>query len=173
MSSEVAITLPGDIPGLLRPYAPVIIRFHNACVEEGVVISDECVTAGSYEGYANYVIRDDDDTCLSRARLSLILNEPAGRDIAARWMAEKLGLEVGLTAPSFFFFEGFSSSVPGMEDCAMAACWTIENDDGKQISFIATATTVSDERRVPGLPLDPDQGIEALRLCVLHLAGRL
>lgn len=156
MSSEVAITLPGDIPGLLRPCAPVIVRFHNACIEEGVVISDECVTAGSYEGYANYVIRDDDDTCLSRARLSLILNEPAGRDIAARWMAERLGLEVGLTAPSFHFN-------------SFAGAWFLAVRH-REFSFVPFG---AGDRMVPGLPLDPDQGVEALRLCVLHLAGRL
>jgi hypothetical protein len=173
MSSEVAVTLPGDIPGLLRPYAPVIVRFHNACVEEGVVISDECVTAGSYEGYANYVIRDDDDTCLGRARLSLILNEPAGRDIAVRWMAEKLGLEVGLTAPSFFFYPAFNSSTPGMTHRAEVACWILEAANGNHMRFVVDVPDSLKERRIPGLPLDPDQGIEALRLCVLHLAGRL
>lgn len=170
MSSEVAITLPGDIPGLLRPYAPVIVRFHNACVEEGVVISDECVTAGSYEGYANYVIRDDDDTCLSRARLSLILNEPTGRDIAARWMVEKLGMKVGLTAPVFDYIDGAVTGGP--------SGWSLlghVDSSGFFRAFISTpaAKPFKCDIVIPGLPLDPDQGVEAMRLCVLHLAGRL
>lgn len=161
MSSEVAITLPGDIPGLLRRGAP--LRYYGF---RAVAVTDPC---------SGTLLLSDGVSLVKSGYffVALDLSVPAGRDIAARWMAEKLGMKVGLTAPSFFFYPAFDSSTPGMTHRAELACWILEAANGNHMRFVVDAPDSLKERRIPGLPLDPDQGIEALRLCVLHLAGRL
>jgi hypothetical protein len=97
--------------------------------------------------------------------LHLNLSEPAGRDIAARWMAERLGMETGITAPGFFF-------APAVEYAP--DCWAFHVNDDALVLFSAVGGPVPVDRIVvvPGLPLDPTKGPEAMRAIVLHLAGR-
>lgn len=153
MSSEVAITLPSDIPGLLRRGAP--LRYYGY---RAVAVTDPC----------DGVLLLSDGVSLVKSGhffVALDLSEPAGRDIAARWMAERLGLEVGLTAPQFQFYFSFRAGQPDR--------WYIQGTDATQLFYNQNSIKVDTGILVPGLPLDPDQGAEALRLCVLHLAGRL
>lgn len=153
MSSAVAITLPGDIPGLLRRGAP--LRYYGY---RAVAVTDPC----------DGVLLLSDGVSLVKSGhffVALDLYAPAGRDIAARWMAERLGLEVGLTAPQFQFYFSFRIDQPDG--------WYIQGTDATQLFCNQGSVEVDTGILVPGLPLDPDRGVEALRLCVLHLAGRL
>lgn len=158
MSSNVAITVPGDIPGLIQRGATV--RYYGyRCV----VVTDPC--------YGVMLLSDGVSLVKSSVHfVSLDLSHPTGRDIAARWIAEKLGMKVGLTAPVFDYIDGAVTGGP--------SGWSLEghaDSSGFFRAFISTpaAKPLKCDVVIPGLPLDPDQGVEALRLCVLHLAGRL
>lgn len=158
MSSEVAITLPGDIPGLLRRGAP--LRYYGF---RAVAVADPC---------SGTLLLSDGVSLVKSGYffVALDLSAPGGRDIAARWMAEKLGMKVGLTAPVFNYIDGAVMGGP--------SGWSLEghaDSSGFFRAFISTpaAKPLKCDVVIPGLPLDPDQGVEALRLCVLHLAGRL
>lgn len=158
MSSAVAITLPGDIPGLLRRGAP--LRYYGY---RAVAVTDPC----------DGVLLLSDGVSLVKSGhffVALDLYAPAGRDIAVRWMVEKLGMTVGLTAPVFNYIDGAVTGGP--------SGWSLlghVDSSGFFRAFISTpaAKPFKCDIVIPGLPLDPDQGVEALRLCVLHLAGRL
>ena len=158
--SEIT-TVPGGIPGLIRLFAPVTIgTFAGVVIATGPVLTAV--------GFLSPPNADPAAKDIPTELLNLILSEPVGRDIAARWMAEKLGLEVGLTAPRF----GFQPAGPR----GAHAFWYLEGD-AWQVVFRAMpafpgSITESDTRIIAGLQLDPTKGAEAMRLCVLHLAGR-
>lgn len=97
--------------------------------------------------------------------VALDLSEPAGRDIAVRWIAEKLGVETGLTAPQFVWDGGRYCWALSVGAAVMYFCATEDLGRG-------TVDGVT-YRNIAGLPHDRTQGTEALRLIVLHLAGRL
>lgn len=144
-------TAPGDIPGLIHRTAP--LRYYGYRV---VAVTDP----------HNDVLLLSDGVALVKSNLAFValdLSLPAGCDIAARWMAERLGLECGLTAPTFDMNEhGVWVLTCGWEPLRR---WFFHPDPDYGCG--------SDNwTAVPGLPKDRAQGIEAMRLCVLHLAGR-
>ena len=161
------VTLPGDIPGLLRRGAPVIIGGAQVLMTEAYKQGQSL--RACFDQYAStFPLQEMEPEAFEIAELDL--SEPAGRDIAARWMAERLGMGIGLTAPGFAFID----NRPIDASCA----WVMAGDWGSssfRFAFCATPPgAISIRHRViPGLPLDPAQGVEAMRLCVLHLAGRL
>lgn len=150
------VTLPGDIPGLIRPG----VRTRVSATGTRAMFVVPC----QHKPRSWWVLFEEDEGSGLLADVGdlvfdlfgLDLSEPDSRDIAARWMAERLGLEVGLTAPSFHFNPH-------------AGAWFIVAGR-REFSFVPSGVG---DRIVPNLPLDPAQGIEAMRLCVLHLAGRL
>lgn len=154
--SEI-ITVPGNIPGLRRRSAPLIIGQSRAVAvdpwNDGVmrVCFDDCMSSLPLQPLASPILSAID------------LSEPAGRDIAARWMAERLGMEVGLTAPSFYY--------DPLDEVWVLAVGSSSGFDyayfrGDEFCSRSTA------RHIHGLPMGRVHGIEAMRLCVLHLAGR-
>lgn len=164
-------TLAADIPGLLRQGMPVIVQCDPDPANVGLRgvfftilksrTSDEhqlltVLSRGDLAGTAVIPLRK------GPFPIALDLSEPAGRDIAARWMAERLGLECGLTAPSFYFSEGNGVWPPA---------WKLAIN-GQDLRVFRPPSRIEGEHGIPGLPLDPARGIEAMRLCVLHLAGR-
>lgn len=152
------VTLPGDIPGLLRRGA--ILRWEEAThrwLFTGQRPGGPCavaLTSGYHDAFVEPAWYHE---------FGLDLSEPAGRDIAVRWIAEKLGVETGLTAPMF----DMSEHGVWVLTCGWGPLrrWFFHPDP----DYGCGNTNWS---AVPGLPKDRAQGIEALRLIVLHLAGR-
>lgn len=169
------VTVPGDIPGLLRLRAPVLYDGRSATVI-AVMLHE------THRAYDRMRIGFDGETGPAFFLVAphiyndalFVLSDPAGRDIAARWMAERLGMKIGLTAPSFYFVPTHQSSTPGMEDCSTPAMWILAGENGDSHTFYADKDDPQDstDHYVAGLPLDPDKGPEAMRAIVLHLAGR-
>jgi hypothetical protein len=159
------VTVPGGIPGLLREGAPIAVRFDAPpCEIHGTVLRNGDIACRDGGHSDIYEIGDYQDADFSASQLVVILSEPAGRDIAARWIAERLGLEIGLTAPGLFF-------APAVEYAP--DCWAFHVSDDALALFSAVGGPVPVDRIVviPGLPLDPTQGPEAMRAIILHLAG--
>lgn len=162
-SKTKIVTVPGNISGLLRPNAPLrlITAYENtAAVVLSMGEGDVCCTL-AVQGKHNWNVGECyvSDGQAGKWRLEFILSEPAGRDIAARWMAETLGLEVGLTAPDFYYDEASHSWVLGVG--------TQTHDFTSVSDGVTKPYTI-----IPNLPMDPGQGIEAMRLIILRLAGR-
>lgn len=93
---EKIVTLPGTLPGLLNAYAPVVhcrMRFTDdtGTRARGVVYcindEDECLVAGRLGGR------------FACSELELDLSTPEGMARASRWLAERLDMNPGATAP--------------------------------------------------------------------------
>lgn len=93
---EKIVTLPGTLPGLLVSYAPVVyhrMRFTDdtGTRARGVVYcindEDECLVAGRLGGR------------FACSELELNLSTPEGMARASRWLAERLDMNPGATAP--------------------------------------------------------------------------
>lgn len=154
------VTLPGDIPGLLRRGAPVIIGGAQVLMT-GAYKQGQSLRA-CFDQYASTLpLQEMEPEAFEIAELDL--SEPAGRDIAVRWIAEKLGVETGLTAPMLYMNErGVWILTCNWEPLRR---WFFHPDP----DYGCGNTNWS---AVPRLPNDRTQGIEALRIIVLHLAGR-
>jgi hypothetical protein len=97
---EKFVTLPGTLPGLLEMYAPVVPVSGEieAAIEQpalGVLLR---LDRGGYwhvegNGWAGG---------FRAADLALNLSTPEGMCRAARWLAERLGMDPGATAPKWF-----------------------------------------------------------------------
>lgn len=83
------------------------------------------------------------------------LDRPESRDRWAWLMAAKLGLPEGLTAPSFRYN-------------TYAGGWLFVSG-GREFWFVSSLG--AGDRRVPDLPLDPTQGVEAFRLALCAALG--
>lgn len=82
------LTLPGDIPGLLRRGCPVVGTYTGA---RGVVVEDVRIHPELGPG-----VRASTGFEASFGRLkalALDLSDEAGRDRAVRWLAERVGLD--------------------------------------------------------------------------------
>jgi hypothetical protein len=86
--------LPGSLPGLLRRGAPVVLG--------GFGVVNGRIFLG--ERHDLFAVTGDDDTprLWGKALVALDLTDPAGMDIAARWLAEKVGFKLEATAPSWW-----------------------------------------------------------------------
>lgn len=113
-----ATTLPGTIPGLLRRGAPVLAAVgpRPPALPAGMIAAD-AIVAGLVQTRPGVVVdvagspshavvaleatRKEDASLdwLPRVALALDLTDPAGCDAAARYLAERVGLAVGSTAP--------------------------------------------------------------------------
>tara|TARA_R110000868_G_scaffold381165_1_gene647526 strand:- start:63 stop:569 length:507 start_codon:yes stop_codon:yes gene_type:complete len=163
------VTLPGDIPGLLREGAPIAVRFTSPpCLIFGTVLRNGDIACRDGGHSDIYEIGDHQDADFTSSQLVLILSEPAGRDIAARWIAEKMKAGIGLTAPRINFTSACAKGVTW--------AWALFGAD-KLFLFTsqrdATLNQTSTYRFVPGLIMDSSKGPEAIRTIVLHLAGRV
>lgn len=78
-----ALTLPGTLPGLLRRGAPVIV---DGCMA-GTVWA---VGSDILGGHGALVTTGAGVITRALAELQLDLDDPIGRDIAARWLAALL-----------------------------------------------------------------------------------
>ena len=149
------VTLPGTLPGLLAPYAPVVL---SICIEDGfepsqipgvlleVDLSDRCGdidTVGYYSdpriGKGRYYAQN----------VALNLSTPEGMCRAARWLAERMGMDPGATAPLWYSVEESGGDV----------CWFLKSTNARgevygHGFFVATK--------------DP---AEALRLACLAVGG--
>jgi len=96
-----AVTLPGTLPGLLRRGSPVV---RSGGVNEGraglITLVEEAA-----DGIRARVRWDNGGDCAFVGSacwlIALDLTDPTGMDTAARWLAEKVGLKVGATAPGW------------------------------------------------------------------------
>jgi len=84
------VTLPGTLPGLLGTYAPVV----TITGLMGVVLYK--VGNVWFTPLENHGI-----TWVQCENLSLNLSTPEGMCRAARWLAERLGMDPGVTAPTW------------------------------------------------------------------------
>lgn len=107
----MSATLPGDLPGLLTEGSRVIVLRHTTADCE----AEDCDGTRVQAGQVVTVTDAGDewivacgmtvDPCgptwsqLASADVALDLTIPANRDRAARWLAERVGLTVGATAP--------------------------------------------------------------------------
>jgi hypothetical protein len=160
------ITLPGDIPGLLRRGAPVFIDDHRL---DGPDVVLRMMGAEADVACTDLPHRHPWWTRLGLHRLSLDLRDEAGVDRAARWLVERTEphVRVRVTAPRW---EGIGERR-----------WTLDgrihfhpkwgDDSGEPMA--PTGRTL----HVPALasiPVDhPDADLLALRAVVLHVAGRV
>jgi hypothetical protein len=159
-----AITLPGDIPGLLRRGCPVVV----ADVGATLVWTDD-------ESAEVYVLdTDDDDHTFGQVEsmpvqmVALDLSDEAGADRAARWLGEHKGVTAGKCCPQF-------------ENRGEGA-WTLIGDRGlmnNRVIFAAPErrTLVAEPVvRVPALAsidlAHPQADLLALRAVCLHVANR-
>jgi hypothetical protein len=88
-----AATLPGTLPGLLRRGSPVVVDdfMCGTIWATGADVHPEALVT-----CALGVVRRP------LTALPLDLTDPTGMDHAARWLAGKVGLTVGATAPGWF-----------------------------------------------------------------------
>jgi hypothetical protein len=91
-------TLPGSLPGLLRRGAPVVYT-HRGETHSAIVLDEEDMSNESEPDRRCFGIHGGPCGNMWLAELALDLTDPAGMDIAARWLAEKVGLTVRSTAP--------------------------------------------------------------------------
>lgn len=94
--------------------------------------------------------------------LSLDLDDPAGMDLAARWLARHHGLTVGATAPRWFRSEPY-----------WVLCAGPQEEDGEEwdgeLDFGPSPSGGGPDRRLRGDVTDP---AEALALACLAAGGR-
>lgn len=163
------ITLPGDIPGLLRRCSPVVGNFPGAEGFRG--------TIGAVEGPRVWVADslDKHAAWLMIEETALDLTDATGRAHAAWWLAEK----VGLAKPSCVRWGAGESKqwVTGL--------WFLNGAENDAI-FIGRADQYLHDKQheIPGIdrlnrhdpPTLPDGSrwvdAEALRRVCLHVAGR-
>lgn len=89
------------------------------------------------------------------------LSRPASRDHWARWLAERVGLTVGATAPGW---------TPDDDGGRWAKRWLLDTGDGGWVMFADPATGHVEGRwiKVPGIS-DSTDPAEALRLACLSV----
>lgn len=142
-------TLPGDIPGLLKSGLWI--------VDPKTGIDVLCTRVN--QDIAQY-IPDCELTqrvCLL-SQTAMILDE-AGCDRAVRWLAEKLGMKAGTTAPCWDVHFRGRPEVP-------VYCLTCGGD----IWVFTFGETYMGRRETKILGHTPADAIDALRLAVLHVA---
>jgi len=171
------ITLPGDLVSpvagpLLRRGSPVIVAFDahasisGVCIIDGVIAVRDGGLADIYEvGIGElYDVAPD--------QVALDLSDPAGRDRAARWLAEHHGLKIGDgTAPAFWRWTpaggGWALGVPG-PDSALGAIILHSGD------IIGTENTRGQTWiTVPGISAltDPAEALAAACMAAVGRAG--
>ncbi len=168
MSDRYELTLPGDIPGLLRRCSPAIRVPHRSFA----------MTIGAFEDGWAYGTRPDCGACSARVReLALDLTDATGRAHAAWWLAERLGRAPTHGPASWESWPGFWSLswqdtdrdrrhevgctdiVEGMEDVSSALTVpTLADLDTGDLRTLADGSLWADA--------------EALRRVVLHVARR-
>ena len=158
------VTLPGDLPGLSLLGAP--LRFDEGREAVGLAPVPHDPSAI----FVAWVPGQRDPRVpiiwvCSVSALELVLSPP-GMDIAARWLAERLGFESGWTAPRFWWSVDIGA-------------WCLSSG-GRIAVFRSEARDLEEWRdptvwsyiAVPGLPIGPAKGPEALARICLHVAGR-
>jgi hypothetical protein len=160
------LTLPGDIPGLLRPGCPVIVDGldHGVAIthvygeERGDLIDIGRITRGD---------RTVLDCEMPIAAVALALTDEAGADRAARWLAERLGMRSGATSGrwSGCRHDGFPF-------------WRLDTQEDDVRMFGAEYQQGWEDQGmvVPALAsidlAHPQADLLALRAVCLHVAGR-
>ena len=92
-------TLPGTLPGLLRRGAMITNAYFASPCPDVVLSGPTAYHEDGYDGLLCVTAECPDGADVKG--LALDLTDPAGRDVAARWLAERLGLTVGATAPAW------------------------------------------------------------------------
>lgn len=94
-------TLPGTLPGLLQPGAPVIFTVEHITASGWLVSRPAWWTSVGIDG--DYCAMVDDSSNEVRtvhiSSLALDLSRPEGVDRALRWLGERLGLPAGPLPP--------------------------------------------------------------------------
>jgi hypothetical protein len=184
------ITLPGDIPGLLRRGAPVVVdrfdgydtvgRVHAPGAGGNTSTADQaCVIRTDANGWA----RADH---LPLGRLCLDLRDEAGVDRALRWLGEAVPLRPQRQARPQDPFR--PEADPAAVLRGIGLLWVRKGHRSWHLLTAGVAEHVAfappgvdawqDEHRVDvpalaSIPLDhPDADLLALAACVLHVAGR-
>jgi hypothetical protein len=159
----------GDIPGLLRPGAPVIAPDWRARDRPLLSAIYAYTWVGSERGgfvFHHYIEPWTDGTPRDRtvgyqashAELFLDLTDPTGMDHGARWLAEKVGLaNLNGTAPMWR---------------RSGAWWRLDTWDDEMDFGSGPETYENDTktRHVPGISTLTDPA-EALALAIAHVAG--
>jgi hypothetical protein len=167
-----AITLPGDIPGLLRRGSPVV-RTTDEGTRFGVVVDADPAFARSVVVTWEATPRHDAESdFLPRASMSLDLTDEAGADRAARWLVERTGphVRVRVTAPRW--------------ECIGERRYSLDRrvffhplfgDDPTDPDPQGPVTLSGPTHHVPALasidPSDPRADLLALRAVCLHVAN--
>lgn len=162
------LTLPGDIPGLLRRGSPVLYR-------------DE-------ESWWTVLYIEDDEACAAPvgevplgawghlSDFALDLSDPTGRAHAAWWLAEQVSGH-----PAQALWDGTPDGSGGSRFCVWRLRWRSQTWPHAPCGVGAEVYSVRDVPALVGL--DPDDprlmptgsrwvDAEALRRVVLHVAGR-
>ena len=151
------VTLPGDFPGLR---------------EEALRMEKELISTGA-RGPSGHLLPDVGLVHIC-ARLLADLSRPASRDFWARWLAERLGLDVGWTAPTFAFAPAnhtwYTQAAWELRHVFRGTCrlvwrflpYTLAEPVAGEFTGVASLATL----------LDHEKGPEALRDICLHVAGR-
>lgn len=187
------ITLPGSLTSpiagpLLRRGAPVIAHRQDGVptddVLRGVVISMSPLdigwndTGSDGRSRGRSVASRPLDAEEITAHLSLDLSDPAGMDIAARWLAAHYGLTVGATAPLWhrmteiapvWWLVGHSGLDREETDAEYrAVCAAFHDSD---LVLPGRGGYGSEPRRIPGIAAITEPA-EALRAACLAAVGR-
>lgn len=180
----MSVTLPGDLVSpvagpLLRRGAPVIDIYMG---DPGVVVWTGPVNEkGAYPALVYSLDLDTKCECGTRCAASLFaldLFDPAGMDIAARWLAAHHGLTVGATAPLWhrmteiapvWWLVGHSGLDREETDAEYrAVCAAFHDSD---LVLPGRGGYGSEPRRIPGIAAITDPA-EALRAACLAAVGR-
>lgn len=161
-------TLPGDLVSpvagwLLRRGAPVLVRLHPQPIQ-GLVDHD------GY-GWVALTMRDGMFLSIDGGSFLFDLSDPAGMDIAARWLAAHHGLSRGSGVSDGWSWWRWTPSGGGWAlGCGpdpVPDCLCLHSGDLMAVTDIGRQTWVA----VPGISAMTDPA-EALRLACLAAVGR-
>lgn len=158
----IATTLPADLPGLREESERLARETYTA------------LTAGDPTAFQSWdALASQTLWIKGHARLLRDLSRPASRDYWARWLAERVGLTVGATAPRWRRLEvEVDDFTPNARTITL---WELSCEAGEMsasVCFGEEARSGEYHRTiaVPGISIVTDPA-EALRLAVLAVAG--
>ncbi len=161
--------LPGSLPGLLTRGCPIA---HSRTGARGIVTGYAAAIVGYLDvswdgGLVSRVVSPGD--------VVLDLSDPAGMDRGARYLAERVGLTCGATAPAWGRYVCGEHCADGdtgrMERCSRHI-WSLMGADGLDpVEFAECGIEAPDDREIaPGISTLTNPAA-ALALAVLAVSG--
>ena len=158
-------SLPGDIPGLLRRGCPVVHPAYGRGLVD--IRSDGEMVVRDEHGLTRWTEGADPKRVVGGLWWALDLTDEAGVDRAARWLAERVDLAQGVTAP---VWEPSHWRAASGRAWRLHRCWLFAAPYPDSQNFGAVST-------VPALArldlADPLVDVRALAICCAHIARRL